>query len=215
MLRTPRTYQLSPERVQSGAHVLRLLADAEAVKRIIEQVRILSSLYTQAELIRIKYYQVSPTVVAPWVSMSRCLDSVLATVQACTSDQERELLARKVFKQTFIPIDVDENTTPENLHLACTGPRLRFEIIGVIIVYYVMGCLVADQEQLNLVARQGGQYLLELTHASNLCVSFCDRTESLNDILLWLLHANVILLTFQYGDASGSPNSNIVLECSL
>jgi hypothetical protein len=134
--------------------------------------------------------------------MSKCVDSVLSTIQECKSDQDREILARRIFKQTFIPIDVDENTTPENLHLTCTGAKLRFEIIGVIIVYYVMGCLVTDLEQIKLVAEQGGQYLLELTHASNQCVSFCDRAESLNDILLWLLHANVILLTFQYGEAS-------------
>jgi hypothetical protein len=38
MLRTPRTYQLSMERIQSGAQVLRSLAEAHAVKRIIEQV---------------------------------------------------------------------------------------------------------------------------------------------------------------------------------
>jgi hypothetical protein len=42
MLRTPRTYQLSQERVRSGVHVLRLLAEAQAVKSIIEQVKVLS-----------------------------------------------------------------------------------------------------------------------------------------------------------------------------
>ena len=38
MLRTPRTYQLSHERVESGAQVLRALAGADSVKRILEQV---------------------------------------------------------------------------------------------------------------------------------------------------------------------------------
>lgn len=145
--------------------------------------------------------------------MNNCLDAIETTLGSCKTDQDWEVLARKVFRQTFIPLEVDENTTPENLHLTCTGQKLRFEIIGVVLVYYVMGCLVADMDQLDLSGKNGGQYLLELTRASNLCVSFCDRTESLNDILLWLLHANVILLTFQYGDASklNDPGLEILL----
>lgn len=134
--------------------------------------------------------------------MSNCLDSIDVTLRSCKTEQDWEILARKVFRQTFVPIDVDENTTPETFHVACTGNKLRFEMIGVVLVYYVMGALVADVDQLELSGKNDGQYLLELTRASNLCVSFCDRTESLNDVLLWLLHANVILLTFQYGDAS-------------
>jgi hypothetical protein len=134
--------------------------------------------------------------------MNNCLNAIEETLSACKTDQDWDLLARKVFRQTFIPLEVDENTTPENFHLTCTGNKLRFELIGLVLVYYVMGCLVADVNQMDFTSKKGGQYLLELTHASNLCVSFCDRTESLNDILLWLMHANIILLTFQYGDAS-------------
>ena len=140
----------------------------------------------------------------PWPTMSNCIDSIDVTLRACKTDQDWDLLSRKVFRQTFIPIDVNEKTTAEELHLACTGGKLRFEIVGLVLVYYIMGCLIADVEQLEIANKHGGQYLLDLTHACNLCVSFCDRSESLNDILLWLLHANVILLTFQYGDASKS-----------
>ena len=103
--------------------------------------------------------------------MSKSLDAIEATLRTCKTDQDWEVLARKVFRQTFIPIEVDENTTPETFHLTCTGNKLRFEIIGVVLVYYVMGCLVTDMEQLNLSGKNGGQYLLELTRASNLCVS--------------------------------------------
>lgn len=136
--------------------------------------------------------------------MKNCLDSIDTTLKACRTDQDWDILASKVFRQTFIPMEVDENTTPESFHLTCTGNKLRFEIIGLVLVYYVMGCLVADTTQFDLSGKDSGQYLLGLTHASNQAVSFCDRTESLNDILLWMLHANVILLTFQYGDASKS-----------
>jgi hypothetical protein len=203
MLRTPRTYQLPQERVKSGAHVLQLLADASSVKQIMEQVSANQhAINNPASANDSKYYQVSPTVVTPWITMNKCLDAIDATLSACRTEQDWDILARKVFRQTFIPIDVDENTTPESFHLTCTGPKLRFEIIGLVLVYYVMGCLVADVDQMDFSSKKGGQYLLELTRASNLCVSFCDRTESLNDILLWLLHANIILLTFQYGDAS-------------
>jgi chromatin structure-remodeling complex subunit RSC3/30 len=74
------------------------------------------------------------------------------------------------------------------------------EILGVIFTYLAMGSLMCDDiSGPALLARQ--KYSHSLTHASNLCVSFCDRAESLNDPLIWLLHSNAVLLTLQYGEA--------------
>ena len=42
----------------------------------------------------------------------------------------------------------------------------------------------------------------DMTYASNICVSFSDRAENLNDVCIWFLHNNIVLLTFRYGDTS-------------
>ena len=184
-LRTHAAYRLSPDCLKSGANVLRLLAEASNVRKIVE-----------------KYYHVSQIVIAPLVTMRRAIDCILKTLKdEYKSEEQRQSLAETIFAQTFIPMVVEESTTAENFHELFTGAKLRWEIIGLILVYFAMGYLIADSEQ-HLPSTERQKLSLEITHASNLCVSFCDRAESVNDLLVWLVHANGILLTFQYGDTS-------------
>jgi hypothetical protein len=187
LLRTPPTYRLSADRINAGAKILGLLTDSVYVKRIIEQ-----------------FYHVSQIVIPPWITLKQSLDSIVNLLREdYPTDGERQLLAEKIFAQTFIPLRVDESTTAENFHKSFTGPKLRWEILGLVYTYLALGSLITDSEP-RLASLERQQFTLELTHASNLCVSFCDRAESLNDILVWLLYSNSILLTFQYGDASRS-----------
>jgi hypothetical protein len=182
-LSTPSFYTLSRERVENGAKILGLLSDPASVVRTIKG-----------------FYDVSQIVSVPFITLKNSIDSITKTLRdEYPTDTQRLVLAEKIFSQTFVPLVLDGNTTAENLHESFTGPKLRWEILGVIFTYLSMGTMM-DSSVLNSRERQ--LFTRELTHASNLCVGFCDRAESLNDILVWLLHGNAMLLTFQYGDTS-------------
>lgn len=182
-LSTPSFYTLSRERVEDGAKILSLLSDPAYVLRTIKG-----------------FYAVSQIVSAPFITLKNSIESITKTLRdEYATDAQRLVLSERIFAQTFVPLVLDENTTAENLHESFTGSKLRWEILGVIFTYLSMGTLM-DSSDPNSRERQ--LYTRELTHASNLCVGFCDRAESLNDILTWLLHGNAILLTFQYGDTS-------------
>lgn len=182
-LSTPSFYTLSRERIEDGAKILGLLSDPAYVLRTIKD-----------------FYAVSQIVSAPFITLKKSIESITRTLRdEYPSDAQRLVLSERIFSQTFVPLVLDENTTAENLHESFTGSKLRWEILGVIFTYLSMGTLM-DSSDPNSRERQ--LYTRELTHASNLCVGFCDRAESLNDVLTWLLHGNAILLTFQYGDAS-------------
>jgi hypothetical protein len=182
-LRSHPTYTLQPDRINSGAEILGLFTDFKFIKRII-----------------VEYHNVSPTAIPPWITLNNSLDSLQETLQGCKTAAQRQFLAERIFTQTFIPLKIDESANAANFHLSFTGDKLRWEILGVLFTYLALGSLLDNVEpQSACLERQ--QYTRELTKASNLCVSFCDRSESLNDVLVWLLHSNTILLTFQYGDA--------------
>jgi hypothetical protein len=185
-LRSPATYTLSTEKIASGATILDIFTDFPFIKRTIED-----------------FYSVSQIAIAPLVTLKNSLDSIQQTLNEHSTKPQRLLLAEQIFGRTYTPLVVNENITADNFHLSFTGVELRWEIIGVLFTMLALGSLLnSNGPQPNSVRLRRQQYTRELTAASGLCVSFCERSESLNDLLIWLLHSNSILLTFQYGDTS-------------
>jgi hypothetical protein len=185
-LRSPATYTLPADRISSGATLLELFTDFPLMKRTIEE-----------------FYGFSQIATAPLITLKNSLDSIQNILNEHSTKPQRLLLAEQIFCRTYTPLVVNEDMTAENFHLSFTGRELRWEIIGVLFTMLALGSLLDSNEPQSLSVRLSRQqYTRELTRASNLCVSFCDRSESLNDLLIWLLHGNSILLTFQYGDAS-------------
>jgi hypothetical protein len=183
-LRTPSTYWLHADRINAGAKILDMFTDFPSMNRMIEQ-----------------YYSCSQIAVAPLITMKNSMDSLQKSLDEHTTRAQRLLLAEQIFANTFTPLLIDQDITPENLHLSMTGDKLRWEIIGLLFTTIGLGSMLENNEpQPTRLKRQ--RYTGELTHASNLVISLCDRSESLNDILIWLLHGNSVLLTFQYGEAS-------------
>jgi hypothetical protein len=185
-LRTPANnhYRLQADRINSGAAILDLFVDFPFINRTVEE-----------------YYVFSQIVIAPLITIKNSLGSIQKTLLEYSTKSQRQRLAEEIFAQTFTPLVIDENCDAETLHLSFTGTKLRWEILGLLFTTLALGTLL-DHNELQTARLDRQNYTRELTHASNLCVSFCDRSESLNDLLIWLLHNNSILLTFQYGDAS-------------
>jgi hypothetical protein len=183
-LRTPSTYWLHADRIKSGAAVLDFFTDFPSMNKGIEQ-----------------FYSCSQIVLAPLVTIKNSLSLLQKTLKEHANRAQRLNLAEQIFANTFTPLIIDQTITPENLHLSIAGDKLRWETIGLLFTTIALSSMLETNE--TQPTRQSRQrYTRELTHASNQCILFCDRSESLNDVLIWFLHGNAILLTFQYGDAS-------------
>ncbi|KUJ10214.1 uncharacterized protein LY89DRAFT_656902 [Mollisia scopiformis] len=184
-LRTPAHWHLSSDRVTTGARVLGLLPDYVALEKILEM-----------------HYAASQTVLAPWISISRATDAIIKTLRdEYPTDSQRLLLAEKIFAKTGEPLEIDEHTTVETLHESFTGANLRWEILGILFTYLALGLKSTKlNTSQSLIERQ--ELVGDLVHASNVCVSFCDRAESQNDLLVWLLYGSTCLVTIHYGDTS-------------
>jgi hypothetical protein len=141
---------------------------------------------------------------APWITMKNSIESISKTLRdEYPSEAQRTTLSENIFLQTFKPIVIEDNVTAETFHQSFTGSQLRWEILGLIFTNLALALdSLMDSSDLQISNQERQSLSRELTHASNLVVGFCARAESLNDLIVWLLHNNAILLTIQYGDTS-------------
>lgn len=168
-LRTPASYKLSPERVTSGARILDLLNDYATVKTTLEM-----------------FCGFSVTVAIPWTVLDKAIDSVIQTLRDdFPTNVERLKLAENIFAKTGEPLELDEHITVDEFYQTFTGPNLRWEILGILFTYLALGMQTAEGDS-TLQAIERHEKISRLVHASNTCVMFCDRAESLNDLLVWL-----------------------------
>lgn len=168
-LRTPASYRLSPGRVSSGIKMLALLSHRVAFKETMKQ-----------------YYLVCTAVVVPWISLEKAADAVSETLRdEFTTPAHQLALVERIFKKTGEPLLLDEQVTAETLHETFTGPNLRWEILGVFFTFLALGLQDVEDDS-HQQATEREEIIAQLVHASNTCVSFCDRAESSNDVLVWL-----------------------------
>lgn len=45
-------------------------------------------------------------------------------------------------------------------------------------------------------------FALEMIRLSDMCIALCEKSNAVNDLSMWLLHENLLLLTMQHGDSS-------------
>jgi hypothetical protein len=141
---------------------------------------------------------------APWITMKISIESISKTLrEEYSSEAQRTALSERIFLQTSTPLIIDDNITAETFHQFFTGSKLRWEILGLVFTNLALALdSLMDSSDLQISNQERQSFARELTHASNIVVGFCTRAESLNDLIVWLLHGNAILLTLHYGDTS-------------
>jgi hypothetical protein len=168
-LRTTATYQLTSEHMAPGVRLLNLLSDHATMKETLQN-----------------YYAISPIVVVPWITLEKAIDSILQTLRVdYTTKAQRLALVHRIFTKTGEPLELDEHVTAETLHESFTGDNLRWEILGILFTYLALG-MRTTEAYIAQKAKKRQEFISELVHASNICASFCDRAESVNDLLVWL-----------------------------
>jgi hypothetical protein len=166
---TPAEYRPTSDRVTSGACILDLLPGLVTVKKTLKT-----------------YYGNSQLIVIPWVTLSNATDAIIKTLKDdYPTKAQRLVLVEKIFTNTEKPLEIEESITAETFHRSFTGANLRWEILGILFTSIALG-LKATEGDTSQEAIEREKLNKELVHASNVCISFCDRAESLNDLFLWL-----------------------------
>ncbi|KAF1980999.1 hypothetical protein K402DRAFT_398930 [Aulographum hederae CBS 113979] len=185
---TPAVTVYDAARVKLGGQMLALLPEFSFVEEMIE-----------------RYFQLSTVVIIP-------LQAIKVTIQTLRSihksrlstEARREELAEYLFRQSDKPIQTNPSMTPEEFYGLFTGENLRWEIIGVL--FALIGCSTMTHPSLlsllkdSRVDTNWTSFTEDMLLASNVCISFCQ--DSFNDLLLWMMHSNLTLLTMHRGESS-------------
>jgi hypothetical protein len=91
------------------------------------------------------------------------------------------------------------------IHEMFTGPNLRWEIIGIIFTLVASQGLsdqATDPVGQSSQSRQRKVFSHEMAKASDLCLSFCNNNEHLNDLVAWYQYESMLLQTKLLDDTS-------------
>ncbi|KAL1877723.1 hypothetical protein Plec18167_004689 [Paecilomyces lecythidis] len=187
------TDALDPNRVQPGVEVLRLLYDVTIFDLLIGQ-----------------YYERVRVAVMPL----RIIEDVFSSIRRVFSsfnahDTERRLhdLAIRVHHNSSKPLVTHRSMTFEEYSILFTGENSRWEAVGNIFAIAGMSLMATPDNDPILTQGNVGyskdEVLAQTAEASNICLSFCDKAASANELLAFLQYNDVMRRTQQYGDAMG------------
>ncbi|KAF2834548.1 hypothetical protein M501DRAFT_1009108 [Patellaria atrata CBS 101060] len=116
-------------------------------------------------------------------------------------------LSEHLWKNSRTPIIVDSSIPPREWLLMCTGEGLRWEVVGIIFCL-VGDCLMnlPDWDPMlidNDVRKIDRKRLANtMSEASDDIVTFCQWDCVLDDLVIWLMNENALLISTVKGDAS-------------
>ncbi|KAJ5546573.1 hypothetical protein N7494_004158 [Penicillium frequentans] len=133
------------------------------------------------------------------------LPSIRATLQNNTDDGS---LVKRLAENTSRPFRVPASITASNFHTLYTGDNLRWEFLGTIFAMAGLAAQLTSSEHptssLNDASTNKSRLITCALAASNSCISICQYYSSVNDIMLWLLSTNLLLLCNVRGDSDHS-----------
>lgn len=180
------------------------------IKRATEVLCCLNSFSTIKTLIQ-EYYSVSQIAVIASPLILNALNEIEITVNESLSetaaDEQLFALSALIIQNTSKTFKIPHNVDGTTFHKCFTGPFLRLEIIGVICAlagrasyFGLADSMVRDTESRTHFSRK-------MLVACDLTLQICKGLTVLNDLALWLVHENLLLLKLVQGDSSRSPFS--------
>ena len=180
------------DHVEAVSKVLHCLCNFSLIERLIK-----------------RYYKGTQFAVIAGPIILNALVSINGTVrQRCRGDIICDkALARMLLQNTARPLEVPASLPASDYHSLFTGPNLRLEIIGLIISLAGLASFFLSARDPIFMKDDGDvtdrrEFTDQMTDASNTCSKLCEEVGSVNDLLLWLIHQDAVLLSMQRGDSS-------------
>jgi hypothetical protein len=146
----------------------------------------------------IRTSQVSPT--ATLIPLK-----AVETLQHLASE-DVHALAQKTTRNTQKPLQVPPEMHASTFSTLFTGDNLRWEFLGLVFAWAGLSLSMSLLNEKGSAMKPDGisktSFAQLLTTCSDACITLCRQNAHTNDILSWCLYENLILLTFQHGEAS-------------
>ncbi|PVI00547.1 hypothetical protein DM02DRAFT_388285 [Periconia macrospinosa] len=137
---------------------------------------------------------IGPLVTSALPQLSRDLER-LDSYTACA----------EITRNTVNPLKVPSNMVASEFYTLFTGPNLRWEILGLVMVLAASGAQYTSPDDPIFDLEGGGRinkdaFVEDMIHASNDCINLCKVHGAVNDIIVWLLYHNMLVKSNFYGD---------------
>jgi hypothetical protein len=115
--------------------------------------------------------------------------------------------ALAIFEQTACPLELPISAENDALELALSGPRLRWETIGMCFIHIGLfsATLRPNSQVFHRRRRLNFDRQNAMLMAFNACMqtrAFCNQAEQTNDLTLWLLTSVLTFASWCFGDDS-------------
>jgi hypothetical protein len=118
-------------------------------------------------------------------------------------------LLAKITRNSASTLKVTSNMLPSEFHALFTGPNLRWEAIGLMMAL-AASCAqrFPPEDHLFSLGKDDkinkDDFITDMIHASNDCITLCQVHGAANDITVWLMYNNMLIQSNYYGDNCAS-----------
>ena len=115
-------------------------------------------------------------------------------------------LAQKTTRNTQKPLQVPPGMHASTFSTLFTGENLRWEFLGLVFAWAGLSLSMSMLNEKGSAMTPDGisktSFAQLLAACSDACITLCRQNAHTNDIISWCLYENLILQTFQHGEAS-------------
>jgi hypothetical protein len=125
--------------------------------------------------------------------------------QLTAPDADLGQLYANITKNTAKPLNVPPSMLPSEFHTLVTGSNLRWETLGLILALAASNAQFTSSSDFDFTLEDGSKldrqtYIEEAMQGSNDCITLCQAHGAVNDIMVWLVYANLHVVSSFYGD---------------
>ena len=108
-------------------------------------------------------------------------------------------------KNTAKPLKVPSTMLPSEFHTLLTGKNLRWETLGLVLVVAASNAQFTSPMDPIFVLDDGSRldkdaFIEDMIQAANDCITICQVHGAVNDVMVWLVYTNMLVISCFYGD---------------
>ncbi|KAF1845804.1 uncharacterized protein K460DRAFT_406038 [Cucurbitaria berberidis CBS 394.84] len=129
----------------------------------------------------------------------------LDLAQLVAAGNDAHPLYAEMIKNTARPLKVPSTMLPSEFHTLFTGRNLRWETLGLVLAIAVSNAQFTSPHDPLFTLDDGRKlekddFIEDIINATNECINICQTHGAVNDIMVWLVYANMMVISNFYGD---------------
>jgi len=129
----------------------------------------------------------------------------LDLAQLANTENDAVAMYAEMTRNTARPMRVPSDMRPSEFHTLFTGKNLRWETLGLILAIVCSNAQFTSPHDPIFTLHDGtrldrDELIEDMIHASNDCIHLCQIHGAVNDIMVWLIYTNMLIISNFYGD---------------